>query len=177
MLLRIVGQVVERTRGDAALANQTIFARRDQGVVVGLREGEAAVDDPAERHLTRQQRAKIPAPQPRRTRQPERRQRRRQQIDGLHDRSEARALAHPRPGDDERHTHLLLVDGGAVVAAAVLAELLAVVRGDDHDRRGTGSPHRPHDAPDAVVGRRNLAVVASTSAEAPPVKACSGWAS
>ena len=58
-----------------------------------------------------------------------------QEIDGLHDGRHAAPGAHARPDDDERHAHLLLVDRRAVVAPAVLAELLAVVGGDDRRPR------------------------------------------
>ena len=41
---------------------------------------------------------------------------------------------HARADDEQRHADLLLVDRRAVIAAAVLAELFAVVGRDDDDR-------------------------------------------
>ena len=50
--------------------------------------------------------------------------------------------AEPRGRYDERHPHLLFVDRRAVVAAAVIAELLAVIGGDHEDRARAGARGR-----------------------------------
>jgi hypothetical protein len=64
---------------------------------------------------------------------------------------------HPWRGDEQRHAHLLVVEGGAVIDAAVLAELLAVVGGDGDDERA--AEHRA-----GVVERRGEGGVDATDA-------------
>src|SRR5262249_997103 len=93
-----------------------------------------------------------------RTRNPERRKHGRKEIDRLN-RCVHLARCHASRDEDERHVHLLFVDGRAVIAATVLAELLAVIGRHDEDRVPAPWGREPYDRADAFVGRGDLAVV------------------
>ena len=60
--------------------------------------------------------------------------------------------------DDERHPQHALVDEDAVIALAMLAERLAVIAGDDDDRRSREAPpvERVEQPADLRVGERDL---------------------
>ena len=105
-----------------------------------------------------QERSQVISGDPWGARDIERRENGGQDIDGLHRRLDA-TRREPRGRDDERHPHLLFVDRRAVVAPVVLAELFAMIGGDDHHRVGPAFLDGAHDLTDAFVGRRDLAVV------------------
>ena len=64
-----------------------------------------------------------------------------------------------RPCDDQRHANLLLVNRRAMVAPPVLAELLAMVSGDEEHRPWALRFHEIDDPPDALVGGGDFTIV------------------
>ena len=92
----------------------------------------------------------------------EERRHRRQQVHERHRRLDA--LGHERaPADErdhERHAQLLVVQGRAVVGAAVLAELFAVIGGDDDERRPRERAQPVDEPGERAVDGAHLGVVA-----------------
>jgi hypothetical protein len=165
LLAGIALHVVERAGADLPRAHEAQRAARQHGLRVALGEGEARQLGPGRRRgrlggrEAGEERAEIGAAHARRTRDGEARQHRGQEIDELHRRRDALRRDEAGRAHHERHAHLLLVDGGAVVAPAVLAELLAVIGGDDHHRVGARRAHRRHHRAEPGVGRGDLGVV------------------
>jgi hypothetical protein len=62
--------------------------------------------------------------------------------------------------DDERHPHLLFVHRAAVVAAAVIPELLAMIGAHDGDGAGSALFHERDQLAQHGVGGSDLGVVA-----------------
>src|SRR6185503_13075990 len=148
--------VEELTGAEPARADEPKRPAREKGIVLGFGIGlpRLVSASPGEK------RAEIATSDAWRTRDVERAENRRQEVDEL-DRFAAPLRAHGagRP-DDERDSHLLFVDARAVIAAAVVAELFAVIGGQDDDGTRPLRDERCDDFSERRVCRRDLRVVA-----------------
>ena len=172
----IRGEIEQLAGADPALADQAEGALGEQRVVLRLGDGESLVPfapfpaAPLPAALRRigggvdaalgQERAEISAPNAWLRGHPEGAQHRGEEIDGLDRAGDPSGQDVSRRDHDERHPHLLLVDGGAVIAAPVLPELLTVIGGDEDHRTGVARPHHPQELPYGVIGEGHLRVVA-----------------
>ena len=151
-LARILIEVEQLAGTEPPRAQQTQRPFGVQGLLVGLGVGHACLG----RARPGQERAQVAPTNARRSRHGERRQDGRQQIDGLNHLGHALGLdagAH----DHEGHPHLLFVNGAAMVPPAVIAELFAVVGGDDGDAiPGAVRIHQLEQLAHRRVGRGNL---------------------
>jgi len=71
----------------------------------------------------------------------------------------ARSRSHVRTRDHERHAKRRIVDEDTVFGLAVLAQALAVIRGDDHECPVGPRLERAHDLAEGPVAGRDLALV------------------
>ena len=162
-LVRIGRQVVVGAEAPVQVADQLLAATDDHALVLDLGEGRRQAR--GRRRRRRQPGAEVGPAHARRNRDVEQVEHRRRHVDEL-DLAVDHARRHAGDGDDERNAELLVVERRAVVAPAVLVELLAVVGRDDDDRARPPRPHLGDEPSDGGVGVGDLAVVAIDVARA-----------